>query len=64
MSVELTNVGHKFAATPWLFLPPPERRCETVPLTAIIGLGSVEVNTAVADWDGPPTEGIDHRPVG
>ena len=36
MSVELDNVGHKFAATPWLFRH-LSARCEDGALTAIIG---------------------------
>ena len=37
MSVELDNVGHKFAASPWLFRR-LSARCEDGALTAIIGL--------------------------
>lgn len=36
MSVELNDVGHKFAATPWLFRH-LSARCEDGALTAIIG---------------------------
>lgn len=36
MSVELDNVGHKFAASPWLFRH-LSARCEDGALTAIIG---------------------------
>ena len=36
MSVELDNVGHKFAATPWLFRH-LSARCKDGALTAIIG---------------------------
>ena len=37
MSVELDNVGHKFAATPWLFRH-LSARCEDGALTAFVAL--------------------------
>ena len=58
MSVELTNVGHKFAATPWLFRH-LSARCEDSTLTAIIGpsgSGKSTLLSLIAGWD-TPTEG-------
>ena len=58
MSVELTNVGHKFAATPWLFRH-LSARCENGALTAIIGpsgSGKSTLLSLIAGWD-TPTEG-------
>jgi len=58
MSVELDNVGHKFAASPWLFRH-LSARCEDGTLTAIIGpsgSGKSTLLSLIAGWD-TPTEG-------
>lgn len=58
MSVELNDVGHKFAATPWLFRH-LSARCEDGALTAIIGpsgSGKSTLLSLVAGWE-TPTEG-------
>ena len=55
MSVELDNVGHKFAATPWLFRH-LSARCEDGALTAIIGpsgSGKSTLLSLIAGWDAP-----------
>ena len=58
MSVELDNVGHKFAASPWLFRH-LSTRCEDGALTAIIGpsgSGKSTLLSLIAGWE-TPTEG-------
>ena len=63
MSVELDNVGHKFAATPWLFRH-LSARCENGALTAIIGpsgSGKSTLLSLIAGWE-TQTEGTIHRP--
>ena len=53
MSVELDNVGHKFAATPWLFRH-LSARCEDGALTAIIGpsgSGKSTLLSLIAGWE-------------
>ena len=55
MSVELDNVGHKFAASPWLFRH-LSARCEDGALTAIIGpsgSGKSTLLSLIAGWDAP-----------
>ena len=64
MSVELDNVGHKFAATPWLFRH-LSARCEDGALTAIIGpsgSGKSTLLSLIAGWE-TPTEGTISVPV-
>lgn len=58
MSVELDNVGHKFAASPWLFRH-LSARCEDGALTAIIGpsgSGKSTLLSLIAGWE-TQTEG-------
>ena len=55
MSVELDNVGHKFAATPWLFRH-LSARCEDGTLTAIVGpsgSGKSTLLSLIAGWETP-----------
>ena len=55
MSVELDNVGHKFAASPWLFRH-LSARCEDGALTAIIGpsgSGKSTLLSLIAGWETP-----------
>ena len=58
MPVELDNVGHKFAANPWLFRH-LSARCEDGALTAIIGpsgSGKSTLLSLIAGWE-TSTEG-------
>ena len=66
MSVELDNVGHRFAATPWLFRH-LSARCEDSALTAIIGpsgSGKSTLLSLIAGWDTPAegTISVPHPP--